>query len=162
MKVVSDASPIINIACIDKLNLLNQLYGELYIPEAVWNEVVVQGKGQPGADEIESAKWIKVQSVNDTSLVHALEQELDQGESEAIVLSLEIQAELLLMDERIGREVARHLGLHFSGLIGILIESKSKGLISAIKPNLDALRNIAGFHISNALNARVLKDAGEE
>ena len=114
MKVVSDASPIINIACIDKLNLLNQLYGELYIPEAVWNEVVVQGKGQPGADEIESAKWIKVQSVNDTSLVHALEQELDQGESEAIVLSLEIQAELLLMDERIGREVARHLGLHFT------------------------------------------------
>ncbi|MFH1992497.1 MAG: hypothetical protein ABIK98_08835 [Pseudomonadota bacterium] len=55
MNVVSNASPLINMACIGKLNLLNQLYGELLIPEAVWNEVVVEGKGQPGSEEIKSA-----------------------------------------------------------------------------------------------------------
>ncbi len=76
MNVVSNASPLINMACIGKLNLLHLLYGELYIPKAVWNEVVVEGKGQSGADEIKSAAWIKTQSVIDISLVHALRQEL--------------------------------------------------------------------------------------
>lgn len=81
MNVVSNASPLINMACIGKLNLLRQLYGELFIPEAVWNEVVVEGIGQPGSDEIKSATWIKTQAVNDISLVRALRQELDAGEA---------------------------------------------------------------------------------
>lgn len=65
------------------------------------------------------------------------------------------------MDECIGREVARHLGLRFTGLIGVLVEGKGKGLISAVKPQLDALQNIAGFRISAALYERVLQDVGE-
>ncbi|MBU1148150.1 MAG: DUF3368 domain-containing protein [Candidatus Omnitrophica bacterium] len=161
MNVVSNASPLINMACIGKLNLLRELYGELFIPKAVWNEVVVEGKGQPGADEIKSATWIKTQPVTDLSLVHALRQELDAGEAEAIVLALEMQAELLLMDERIGREVARHFGLRFTGLISVLVEGKGKGLMSAVKPQLDALRNMAGFRISATLYERVLQDVGE-
>ena len=162
MNVVSNASPLINMACIGKLNLLRELYGELFIPEAVWNEVVVEGKGQPGSEEIKSATWIKTQPVTDLSLVRALRQELDAGEAEAIVLALEMQAELLLMDERIGREVAGHLGLRFTGLIGVFVEGKSKGLISVVKPQLDALRNMAGFRISSTLYERVLQDVGEE
>jgi len=66
------------------------------------------------------------------------------------------------MDERVGREVARHLGLRYIGLIGILVEAKHKGMLSAVKPHLDALRNVAGFRIRDALYARVLKDEGEE
>lgn len=161
MSVVSNASPLINLARIGKLDLLRQLYGELFVPEAVWREVVIEGVGQPGADEVRAATWIKTQSVTNTPLVHALRQELDAGEAEAIVLALEIQAELLLMDERVGRETARHLGLHYTGLIGVLVEAKGKKLIDAIKPHLDALRNVAGFRISEALYARVLQDEGE-
>ncbi|MFH1992498.1 MAG: DUF3368 domain-containing protein [Pseudomonadota bacterium] len=66
------------------------------------------------------------------------------------------------MDERIGREVARHLGLRFTGLIGVLVEAKDKGMISAVKPQLDALRDIAGFRISDALYVQVLQDVGED
>jgi len=62
---------------------------------------------QPGAVEVKVATWIKVQSVTNTLLVRALRQELDAGESEAIVLALEMESELLLMDERLGREVAQ-------------------------------------------------------
>ncbi len=62
------------------------------------------------------------------------------------------------MDERLGRDTARHLGLRYTGLIGVLIEAKHKGLVSAIKPQLDALRNDAGFWVNDALYARVLKD----
>ena len=162
MSVVSNASPLISLARIGKLDLLHQLYDELFIPEAVWHEVVIEGVGQPGADEVKAASWIKTQSVTNTPLVHALRQELDAGEAEAIVLTLETQAELLLMDERVGREVARHLGLRYTGLIGVLVEAKHKGVLSAVKPQLDELRNIAGFRISDALYVRVLQDEGEE
>jgi predicted nucleic acid-binding protein len=65
-------------------------------------------------------------------LLRVLQQELDAGEAEAIALTLEIEAKLLLMDERVGRETARHLGLRYTGLIGVLIEAKHKGLLSPI------------------------------
>ena len=68
---------------------------------------------------------------------------------------------MLLMDERLGREVAWHFGLCYTGLIGILIEAKRKGRVSAIKPYLDSLRNIAGFRVSNELYLRVLHDEKE-
>jgi predicted nucleic acid-binding protein len=161
MKIVCNASPLINLARIGKLDLLRELYGELIIPEAVWHEVVEEGSGQPGAEEVKCADWIKTQGVTNMDLRRALQQELDAGETEAIVLALEIGADLLLMDERIGREVARHFGLRYTGLIGIFIEAKRKGYFSAIKPHLDSLRNIAGFHLSNELYLRVLQDEKE-
>jgi predicted nucleic acid-binding protein len=102
------------------------------------------------------------QSVTNAALVSALRQELDAGEAEAIVLTLETEAEMLLMDERVGREVARHLGLRFIGLIGVLVEAKHNGVLSAVKPHLDALRNVAGFRIRDALYARILENEGEE
>ncbi|RMF93179.1 MAG: DUF3368 domain-containing protein [Nitrospinota bacterium] len=161
MTVVSNASPLINLARIGQLDLLHRLYGELHVPEAVWQEVVVHGAGQPGSGEIQAAVWVKRHQVNNRPLVQVLQQELDAGEAEAITLALELQAELLLMDERIGREVARHLGLRYIGLIGVLLTAKHRGLIRAVRPYLDALRDIAGFRISEALYLRVLQDEGE-
>lgn len=161
MKIVSDASPLINLARIGELGLLRKLYEELIIPEAVWNEVVVDGAGQAGAAEVNAAKWIKTKKASNKNLVQALQQNLDAGESEAIALALEINTVLLLMDERIGREVARHLGLHCTGLIGVLIEAKHKEHIISIKPHLDSLRQIAGFRINDDLYLRVLQDEDE-
>jgi len=152
---------LINLARIGKLDLLHRLYGELIIPKAVWHEVVVEGAEQPGVDEVKAATWIKTQAVTNRQFVSALRQELDAGEAEAIALALEIGAKLLLMDERLGRETARHLGLCYTGLIGVLIEAKRKGLINAIKPHLNALRDMAGFRTGDALYMRVLQDEGE-
>jgi predicted nucleic acid-binding protein len=161
VSIVSNASPLIHLARIGQLDLLHQLYGELVVPEAVWYEVVVEGAGQPGADEVQTAAWIKQQAVSNSQLVRVLQQELDAGEAEAIALAVEMKAELLLMDERMGRETAQHLGLRYVGLIGVLIEAKHKGLLSVIKPSLDTLRNVTGFRVSNALYERVLQDEGE-
>jgi hypothetical protein len=83
MKVVSNASALINLARIGKLNLLHELYGELVIPEAVWQEVVIKGAGQPGSGEVKVAAWIKKHATTNSQLVHALQQELDAGEAEA-------------------------------------------------------------------------------
>jgi predicted nucleic acid-binding protein len=161
MTIVSNASPLINLARIGKLDLLRELYGELIIPQAVWQEVVLDGVGQPGAEQVKTSDWIKAQSIKDERLAQALRQELDAGEAEAIVLAIETEAELLLMDEHLGREIARHLGVRYIGLIGVLREAKRKRLIPTIKPYLDALRDLAGFRISDRLYWRVLQDEGE-
>jgi len=158
MSVVSNASPLVNLARIGQLDLLRQLYDQLTIPEAVWHEVVVQGAGQPGAEEVRGAAWIETRRVADRQLVRTLQQELDAGEAEAIALALEIGAELLLMDERLGRETAHHLGLRYTGLIGVLIEAEHKGLIPSVKALLDRLRDMARFRVSDALYARIVQD----
>lgn len=162
MSIVSNASPLINLARINKLDLLPRLYDSVLIPQAVWDEVVVQGVGQPGAEEVNSASWIKRSTVVNAPLVQALRQDLDAGEAEAIALALETKAELLLMNERLGRETARHMGLRYTGLIGLLIEAKRKGLISEVKSHMDALRQEADFRVSDALYRRVLRDEGEK
>lgn len=161
MSIVSNASPLINLARIGELNLLLQLYGELIVPEAVWHEVVLEGAGQPGAKEVEMASWIRVQPATNHELVRALRQELDAGEAEAIALALEVGAEFLLMDEHLGREIALHMGVRCMGLIGVLVEAKRKGRVNEVRSLLDALRDIAGFWINEALYQRVLQDEGE-
>jgi predicted nucleic acid-binding protein len=93
MKIVSNASPLINLARIGQLDLLQQLYGQLTIPEAVWHEVVVEGAGQPGAKAVEAASWIQIQPVTNRELVQSLRQELDAGEAEAIALALEMKSD---------------------------------------------------------------------
>nr|MBC7245066.1 DUF3368 domain-containing protein [Chloroflexota bacterium] len=162
MTVVSNASPLINLARIGQLDLIRNLYDELVIPEAVWHEIVVAGAEQPGANEVKAAAWIKTRAAVNRQLVQALQQELGSGEAEAIALALEIGSELLLMDEHLGREVAHHLGLRCMGLIGVLIEAKHKGFIREVKPHLDALRDVAGFRVSSVLYTRVLQDEHEE
>ena len=161
MKIVSNASPLINLARIGKLDLLRELYGKLLIPEGVWHEIVVEGAGQPGANEVKGAAWIERREVKNKQLIQALLQELDAGEAEAIVLALEEGADWLLMDERLGRETAGHFKLRCIGLVGVLIAAKHKGLISAIKPCLDGLRDLAGFRLKDSLSTRILRDENE-
>lgn len=94
-------------------------------------------------------------------MIHALRQDLDAGEAEAIALAIEQNADLLLMDERIGRAAAQHFDLPVIGLIGILIAAKQKKLLPEIKSNLDRLRRQAGFYISETLYQRILRDVDE-
>ncbi len=161
MNVISNASPLIALVRIGQLDLLRQLYSEIIIPEAVWHEVVVEGADQPGAEAVSSASWIVRRTVTNRSLVHGLQQELDAGEAEAIALAVEIGDALLLMDERLGRDTARHFDMRYTGVVGVLLEAKHKRFVQAIQPPLDALRDLAGFRVSEALYRRVLQDEGE-
>ena len=161
MIVVSNTSPIINLAALGRLDLLQQLYGRVVIPRAVYHEITVVGAGQPGAMEVQTLEWIESREVIDRALVTALQAELDEGEAEAIALAIQLKAHLLLLDERRGRAVASRLGLRFIGLLGVLIEAKHKGYISRVKPLLDDLMAKAGFWVSHQLYARVLREVGE-
>lgn len=161
MRVVSNTSPIINLSCIGHLELLHQLYGDIVIPRAVYNEITRSGAEEPGATEVQQLEWINVHEVANRPLVDALKLEVDAGEAEAIACALELRADLLLLDEHLGRVVAQRLGLKFVGLLGVLIEARQKEFIGGVKPILDDLMLKAGFWVSNALYARVLEAVGE-
>lgn len=162
MIVVSDTSILINLAWINQLALLPDLYGTVCVPEAVWQEIVVKGRGKVGADVLQNADWLVVKKVQNQTLVQALRQTIDQGEAEAIALTIEQEAELLLMDERLGRLVATQFNLAVTGLIGILLVGKKRGQILHIQPLLDQLRHEAGFYISDAPYRYTLTLAQEE
>ena len=109
--MVSNTSPIINLACIGQLDILRQLYGLIAIPESVYHEIAVTGSGAAGSREVQTLGWIETKKTTNRLQVAALLIELDKGEAEAIVLALELNAELLLLDERRGRTVCIAAGI---------------------------------------------------
>ncbi|MFN6478407.1 DUF3368 domain-containing protein [Nostoc sp. DedQUE07] len=126
MIVVSDTSPINNLAAINHLHLLQQLYGTVLIPEAVYREVTDPNFPVAGAIEVQTFIWIQTRPVQDRTLVEVLSNELDIGEAEAIALALEMKADRVLIDERHDRMVAARLKLGYTGILGILVEAKSQ------------------------------------
>ncbi|MBW4695524.1 MAG: DUF3368 domain-containing protein [Lyngbya sp. HA4199-MV5] len=161
MIIVSDTSPINNLAAINYLHLLNQLYGTVFIPEAVYRELIDPNFIVAGATEVQTFDWIQTRSISDRTLVKALSNELDIGEAEAIALAIEMKADQVLIDERRGRLVASRLNLSYTGILGILVEAKNKGLIAEVKPLLDALINEAGFWVAEPLYNSVLQLVNE-
>lgn len=161
MIIVSDTSPINNLAAINQLHLLQQLYEIVIIPEAVYRELTDPSFPVAGSTEVQTLPWIQTRSVSST-IIQALSSELDPGEAEAIALAVELQADQLLIDERRGRIVAARFGLRYTGILGILVEAKNRGLISAVKPLLDALINQAGFWVAAPLYNSVLMFVNEE
>jgi hypothetical protein len=87
--------------------------------------------------------------------------ELNQGEAEAITLAVDLGVDMIVMDEKIGRERARGLGLKTVGVIGVLLTAKKRGRISSLKNAMLALRNEVGFFISDDLYRQILAQAGE-
>ncbi len=162
MIVVSNTSPITNLAAIDHLHLLRDLYGRIYIPRGVWDELNAFGRPWPGRNEVAEADWIAQRSVQDKKVVAVLQRDLDRGEAETIALALEMEADLVLLDEREGRHMAQRLGLEVIGVVGILLAAKAEGLIATVRPLLDDLRYRAGFYLSDSLYTQVLKIAQEE
>ncbi|NEO53396.1 MAG: DUF3368 domain-containing protein [Okeania sp. SIO3B5] len=162
MIVVSDTSPITNLSAVGALELLHQLYDRVIIPQAVYDEMTSLGYQVPGTVEVQTLDWIENRTVENRQEVEELQVDLDIGEAEAIILALELDADLLLIDERRGRRVALELGVRkISGLLAVLQEAKRKGLILEIKPILDRLISENNFRISVSLYNKVLQFAGE-
>ena len=158
MLIVSDASPIIALAVCGKLDLLDRLFDRVCIPQAVYDELAVPGK--PQADKI--LKWAKdkVFPAKNTATITALSLTLDPGESEAISLYWETNADFLLMDEKRGRIIAQRNDIRTIGTVGILLFAKQNGLISQIKSLLDTLNDNC-FRMSVVLYRQILERAGE-
>ncbi len=159
--IVSNSTPLINFAAIDRLDILEILFAEVTIPPAVEYEVLECGHRYPSMAVIRQASFIVRHDFNNIMLRDALTVDLDPGEAEAITLALEKKADLLLLDEIAGRTIAESYQLAFTGSIGCLVEAKKAGIIPAIKPLLDAMRQKARFWLNPRLYARILTEQGE-
>ena len=159
MKVVVNSSPLIFLVKIGKLDLLNKLFDEVIIPKAVYEEAVLSGK--PDKNEIiKNLSWIKVEEVKDKRLVKFLMNFIDYGESEVIAYAVENNIDLVILDDKDARKIAREFDLKVIGTSGILIVSKKKGYIDEVKPLLEKLIN-NNFRVSEKLLKRILEEVGE-
>ena len=152
---IVDTGPLIILYQIGLLPLLRNLYGRLFIPEAVRDELL---KG-PSGQAILASGLVEVRSVSDRGAVEILRAFLDEGEAEAIQLARELQTTIII-DERRGRRIAKSLGLKVRGTLSILLELKRSGLIDSVKSFIDKMFK-KGYYLSEELAMEVLRVAGE-
>jgi predicted nucleic acid-binding protein len=159
-KVVIDASPLIYLAILKQFPLPQELFADVYIAEAVYHKVVVQGSGQPGAEETQSAikdNWIRPIAVQNRVAVDALLDELDPGEVETIVLAREPNLDRVLLDDQAARNKARLMGLQVSSTIGVLMLARQAGIDIDLAHELEALLQ-HNFRIAPQLHRRIIDE----
>ena len=160
MIVVSDSTVLIGLAKIGQLDLLQEVFHKIYVPEEVFREVTDPGVDKPGAQIIRKTAWIKTKPVKDRTQVNLLMASLDKGEAEVLALSKEMKAELILLDEEKARKSAVIAGFNVMGLLGMLVLAKKLGLLDEIRSFIEELRR-KKFRISDGIIAQALMQAGE-
>ena len=148
MAIVVDASSLIGLHSIGRLDLLHSVFGETIVPPAVASEV----------KRIHLPNWITVQSPAETAIEFPAQ--LGSGERESIRPAIQIQPEALLVDDLLARRTALRFGRRITGLVGTLVTAKRLGLISEVRPDLRALR-ANSLHMSAELFRVALKLAEE-
>lgn len=158
--IVSDSSPIISFARVKKLHIIQGVYENVVIPSEVYNEIVIRGKGKPGAEEVKKATWISLQKLKNKAEVERLKERFGRGESEAIVLAEELKATLLVDEIAVIKE-ARSRELKITSTHLILEKAKKMGIIKSVREELDNLIK-SGFRTTPELIRDSLYKVGEQ
>jgi predicted nucleic acid-binding protein len=153
MIVVSDTSPLTALLAVNESDILPQLFSEVIVPGAVWEEL---RRCHPVLPD-----WVKAREVSDKRAAVRLANLVDEGEAEAIELAKELQADLLLIDERKGRRLAVEEGVPVIGLLGVVLLAKRRGLVLSARRLMESLRHDAGVYLSKDLLDKALATVGE-
>lgn len=158
MLVVSDTSPLSNLAIIGRLPLLQEQFSEIWMPPAVAHELAALDRppAQSALAHAVGAGWLREITLPSSAPFPIELRGLDAGETEALRLALSSETECVLIDEKEGRQCAASLGIRTIGVLGILIAGKRSGSISSLRAEIDKLRQDAGFFIDRPLELRVL------
>lgn len=152
--IIGDSSALIALAVVDKLELLEQLYENLYVPQAVYDEVTEVGR--PQSDRLKQFLQVRVKVVD----LNLTKLGLGLGELEAITLYKELDADVLLIDDNRAKKYAVLNGVKVIGSLGILIKAKEEGYIDRVKPCLEDIMK-SEVYISDKLIAKVLDICNE-
>jgi uncharacterized protein len=158
--IICNATPLINFAAINRLDILQTTLDPIIIPQAVYDETtVISFPGSESVIQAVDSGWLQVRQVS--AIGNNIPAELDNGEREAIALALEMQTQKILLDEQEARQVAQKLGLRVMGTLGILLLAKRKQIIPEVHPLLNAMINTAQYWVKDTLYQDVLRQAGE-
>lgn len=130
MKVVVNATPLIALSVLERLDLLREIFGEVIVPSAVYEEVTFEEASRPGAALIIQADWLQIASPNTQPTIEPLLLGLDVGEMDVLLLAREISPDWVLIDEKQGRRVAKAMDLPVKGTLGVLLTAVLAGLMS--------------------------------
>lgn len=157
--VIVNTSPLLYLYQVDRLELLQQLYGMITVPPAVPQELET-GKLQ-GVDvpEVNSIEWIQIRPVASATIIPAVI-DLGQGEAEVIALGLENPGSLLVFDDSLARRIADLYRLKYTGTLGVLVKAKQSGYLSAVAPVINMLRS-KGMWLTDKIISDVLRLSGE-
>jgi len=159
-KMICNTGPIVALSTIDRIDILRHLFELVAVPEAVHKEILEGGTTNAGLANYQKVKWIKVMTLSNP-VDPLLRTSLDAGEAAVIGLARELSANLVLIDERKARKIARTIyGLHVIGSARVLVEAKRHGLLDNVGAALQAMRD-GGYWISDSIVDATLKQAGE-
>ena len=157
MIVVSNSTPIISLATVGQISLLDTLFGRIAIPREVAREL--KSNKYPGYQDIDQP-WCEIKDVQGMLYVGFLCHDLDRGEAETITLAKELQADTVILDERTGYQIAKQQGLHVIGTLTVLLMAKQQGLIPSVRPLLDEMIQ-KGRWYSQSVYHSFLRQIGE-
>lgn len=160
MIVVFDSSALINLAKINQLRLLEDMYGGVLIPQGIYDEIVIDGAGKVGSEEVQNAQFIKVKEVDNPEDIGVYTDPLSPEDAEVIVLAKEQNADLIITRDRRLRGRANREGFIAVSLIELFLEAKQTGYIQSVKNQLDELKN-KGVLIREGVYQEALREAGE-
>jgi len=157
LSIIVNSTPLISLAIINQVDLLKKIFGNVYIPGTVYNEVIVNGVGRAGYVELSVINWFHVVTPINIPLKYSIMLQLDEGEADVITIAKDKDISLVCIDEFAGRNYATLLGLDVIGTLGVLLIAKKKGFIHQLKPLCDKLIDNERF-ISNKFNVVNLTD----
>jgi len=159
-KVICNTGPIVALSMIDRIDILRDLFELVTVPEAVHMEILEGGTTNAGLAGYRKVNWVKVGTLS-KPVDPLLRTSLDFGEAAVIELARELSVNLVLVDERKARKIARTIyGLHVIGSARVLVEAKRHGLLDNVGAALQAMRN-GGYWIGDSIVDAALKQAGE-
>lgn len=161
MIVVADTSVILNLCCVGQAELLPSLFQQVWIPEEVKAEFERLSRHQQRFHGLNIPGWASIRPAAPIPAKLAALPNLHTGEAAALALALESHADAVLMDESAGRRAAHLLGVPVIGVLGVLLQAKKTGLLSAIKPVIERLETDAGFWLAPALVTEALRKCEE-
>jgi predicted nucleic acid-binding protein len=157
---VTDASPLIFLAKLDRLSLLRDGADTVCIPQAVLDEICAKPDAATQAIELACQSWLIIRDVSNREAVAILQADLGLGEAEAIALAREVGAERIVLDDLDARRRARRLELKPVGTAGLLLAAHRRGEIPSLGEEFGRLQDF-GFRISSPLREALLREAGE-
>jgi predicted nucleic acid-binding protein len=157
---VVDTGPLIFLAKLDRLELLQRGADEILVPPAVLAEVRTLHDEATQKIEVAGQSWLQIQTVDDYSKMRLLLADLDTGEAEVIALAQTVNANRVVMDDLDARRFAHRVGLSVVGTMGLLLAARLRGEIPSVKAEIERLRQL-GFWTSQSLVEAILQAAGE-